>query len=90
VELTSQELIAALLLHAAHARPAEPQRGGRSPGASQPGNRAALRRRPRCQCGRCPQCLDDARWERIFAEKFADPDYYTRRQLRCSSPLESL
>jgi hypothetical protein len=53
-------------------------------------HRAAERRRPRCHCGQCRQCLDDARWERIFAEKFADPNYYTRRHVRCSSPLESL
>src|SRR4051794_13723067 len=31
---------------------------------------------PRCRCGKCRQCLDDARWERIFNEKFADPNYY--------------
>jgi hypothetical protein len=34
--------------------------------------------RPRCRCGSCPGCLADARWERIFQEKFADPDYYRR------------
>jgi hypothetical protein len=44
----------------------------------------------RCKCGRCPQCLDDARWERIFAEKFADPDYYAPRVTRIESPLMSL
>ena len=90
MELASQELIAALLLHAAHAKPAKSQGSGRPLAGSQPENGAAKRRRPRCRCGRCRQCVDDARWERIFAEKFADPDYYTRRQLRCSSPLESL
>ena len=46
--------------------------------------------RRKCACGHCRQCLDNARWERIFAEKFADPEYYTRRHVRCSSPLESL
>ena len=47
-------------------------------------------RRIRCKCGRCRQCLDNARWDRIFAEKFADPNYYTREAVRRSSPLTSL
>jgi hypothetical protein len=55
-----------------------------------PGHRSSERRRPHCRCGQCRQCLDEARWERIFAEKFADPEYYTRRHVRCISPLESL
>jgi hypothetical protein len=29
-----------------------------------------------CQCGKCKWCLDNARWERVFEEKFADPAYY--------------
>jgi excisionase family DNA binding protein len=44
----------------------------------------------RCRCGVCPACKDAARWERIFQEKFADPDYYTRRGLQSGSPLRSL
>jgi hypothetical protein len=44
----------------------------------------------RCQCGKCQQCVENARWERIFAEKFADPNYYTRRIIRTTSPLSSL
>jgi hypothetical protein len=47
-------------------------------------------RRMHCKCGRCQQCLDNARWERIFVEKFADPNYYTRQVVRRSSPLMSL
>ena len=30
----------------------------------------------RCQCGTCAFCVSNARWQRIFNEKFADPDYY--------------
>ena len=41
----------------------------------------------RCNCGKCAPCIDNARWERIFNEKFADPSYYTRDRFRCSSPL---
>jgi hypothetical protein len=47
-------------------------------------------RKMRCKCGRCQQCLDDARWERIFAEKFADPTYYNRPLTRLKSPLASM
>ena len=32
--------------------------------------------RGRCSCGVCARCRDNARWERIFREKFADPSYY--------------
>lgn len=32
----------------------------------------------RCRCGECAACIDSARWERIFQEKFADPNYYDR------------
>jgi excisionase family DNA binding protein len=44
----------------------------------------------RCRCGSCPTCQDGARWERIFQEKFADPDYYTRRVQRDGSSLSRL
>jgi hypothetical protein len=30
---------------------------------------------------------EDARWERIFQEKFADPEYSSRRSIRFESPL---
>ena len=54
--------------------------------------RSAIKeRRRRCRCGHCPQCLDNARWERIFAEKFADPTYYTSGAVtRMASPLTSI
>ncbi len=41
----------------------------------------------RCHCGKCPTCMENARWERIFNEKFADPTYYTTRLVRFDSPL---
>jgi hypothetical protein len=40
-----------------------------------------------CSCGRCRNCLDDARWERIFQDRFADPDYYRQPRIRLCSPL---
>ena len=35
----------------------------------------AHKQRP-CKCGTCARCRDNARWESIFQEKFADPTYY--------------
>jgi hypothetical protein len=40
-----------------------------------------------CQCGACYHCVENSRWERIFTEKFADPDYYSRRDIRHASAL---
>lgn len=54
--------------------------------AGEPGEPAA----PICRnhrCGRCLRCRDNARWERIFREKFADPTYYDERLVKYSSPL---
>lgn len=43
-----------------------------------------------CRCGQCGSCLDNARWDRIFQEKFADPSYYNRKLGRTTSPLVDL
>jgi hypothetical protein len=47
-------------------------------------------RRERCKCGQCPGCIENARWERIFNEKFADPTYYTAAPIRRDSTLARL
>jgi hypothetical protein len=47
-------------------------------------------RKRRCQCGTCGECRENARWERIFSEKFADPSYYSLRVPRAASPLTSI
>jgi hypothetical protein len=44
-------------------------------------------RRHGCACGECQTCLENARWERIFNEKFADHSYYQDRGPQFSSPL---
>ncbi|MDE3165276.1 MAG: hypothetical protein KGN36_05680 [Acidobacteriota bacterium] len=36
-------------------------------------------RNGRCLCGVCPSCQEEARWERIFNQKFACPEYYLAR-----------
>ena len=38
-----------------------------------------LKARKLCACGLCERCLNRARWDRIYKEKFEDPDYYGRR-----------
>lgn len=49
--------------------------------------RSLPRRREPCRCGECKQCLDNARWTRIFNEKFADPTYYNGIVVRHNSTL---
>jgi hypothetical protein len=45
----------------------------------------------RCHCGQCRNCQENARWERIFQEKFANADYYHHEiRVRYSSPLSSV
>jgi hypothetical protein len=42
----------------------------------------------RCARGcTCRTCSDNARWERIFQEKFADPSYYSQPSTRNGSSL---
>lgn len=38
----------------------------------------------------CRMCSDNARWERIFQEKFADPSYYSAPTTRNGSSLSDL
>ena len=78
VELSDSQEIAALL--------ASQQPPPRMPAAQRPRlNTRASRRH--CQCGACPKCLENARWDRIFNEKFADPNYYKRQPVRHTSSL---
>ena len=58
----------------------------RRPLAAPPQFRPASRHR-RCSCGRCAPCLDNLKWTRIFDEKFADPDYYTRSHVPQGSSM---
>ena len=68
-----------------------PTRVGIRHGAQNDAKPASNSRKMRCKCGQCRQCLEDARWERIFAEKFEDPSYYSRSiDTHMSSPLASI
>lgn len=48
---------------------------------------ATPRRYRECSCGACARCIDNARWNRIFNEKFADPSYYGSLAVRHNSSL---
>ncbi len=63
---------------------------GQNQTAPNTARRSSAGRKRRCRCGECAECRENARWERIFAEKFADPDYYTLQVPRAVSPLTSL
>jgi hypothetical protein len=45
-----------------------------------------VRRRQFCKCGKCKWCPENARWARIFNEKFANPAYYGRLGLGAVPP----
>lgn len=49
--------------------------------------RPSRRRSRRCACGVCPVCIDNAKWERVFREKFEDSSYYFQPTFRHNSPL---
>jgi len=78
VELTDPQIIEALL--AGLSREKEPK--------PEPKPQVVRRLNPvRCRCGVCPRCADDAKWETIFNQKFADPNYYKARPVRHCSAL---
>lgn len=47
-------------------------------------------RRRTCRCGLCRACRENARWERVYNEKYADAGYYIGLRLSCRSPLDDL
>jgi hypothetical protein len=85
MELSSPESIRALI-----AACGNPTRVHQRYGALVVARSARKSRRMTCRCGHCRQCLDNARWDRIFVEKFADPTYYTRSVIHTASPLTSI
>jgi len=46
-----------------------------------------VKQRQHCRCGACKWCIDNARWDRIFNEKFVDHTYYATLPMRRSSSL---
>jgi len=92
MELADQGRLAALILSsAAQTRRSGPRMTRKSAGMPtvyQPPTHKVMHRA--CRCGMCDKCKENARWERIFQAKFADPDYYARRVIRHESPLNSI
>ena len=43
-----------------------------------------------CTCGTCNTCVDNAKWERIYREKFEDTAYYGHRPVPVGSSLSWL
>lgn len=80
--------------------PGRPRRTGTSGNALRPpkGEKAFAKpvglpkrlRRQGCGCGACQSCLENARWEKIFNERFADHSYYRNRGPQFSSPLSEV
>jgi hypothetical protein len=67
------------------AREAARTSGERVPVKRMGGSRPERRRY--CKCGQCEWCLSNARWDRIFNEKFAYPAYYGHLVVRHNSTL---
>jgi hypothetical protein len=83
MELSDTNLIALIL-----GPQRSPTRRGRAMrGMERVPEKRAARKTPWCLCGSCARCIDHAKWERIFAEKFEDPDYYKRPTGRRLSPF---
>jgi hypothetical protein len=85
MEMADPELIASLLEATPKSRKGTTRR--RAPANI---SFAPVRKVRRCQCGICSKCVENARWEKIFNEKFADPYYYSRRSYHFGSSLEWL
>ena len=89
MELASHSLVEELARSGPHGGPkhrrAVQHRQAVLPVASGPAHR-----QPCCKCGNCAVCRDNARWERIFQEKFADPTYYQEQAPKQGSSLSWL
>jgi hypothetical protein len=82
MELADASSIAALISNSQYADSSDARKAEcrRAPARAVKGRRS-------CHCGTCTPCLDNAKWERIFSEKFADADYYKPRPVWGGSSL---
>jgi hypothetical protein len=44
-----------------------------------PGRKLSASPSPCCRSGKCRECLESVRWDRLFQQNFVDPYYYSRR-----------
>lgn len=68
--------------------PADPPQAMAASTAMNPGKRIVPKADKQTACETSSH-LDDAAWERIFREKFADSNYYNSRLPKSRSPLAS-
>jgi hypothetical protein len=94
MELCDNNALRALLAEVSRTKGRKPGSRATKPGLARlpaamkaPARQAGRRQ---CHCGTCPKCVENARWERIFQERFADPLYYSPRGIRHNSPINSL
>jgi hypothetical protein len=85
MELCDSNLLNQLLTPVEPPRRSSPRMTRREPSETVYEASIAKSIRRRCRCGVCPRCQENARWERIFQEKFADPYYYSRPPRQDSS-----
>ena len=85
MELADPRMIAELL--ATHARTVRGRAGQKKPPVLAKATNAASTKAKRCHCGQCVRCQENARWDRIFNERFADPNYYKERPARFGSSM---
>jgi hypothetical protein len=88
MELADPRMIEELM--ATHARISSARQARKKRSELPPENMMAQARCPkvkRCRCGACLRCMEEARWDRIFNERFADPNYYKDRPTHFGSSL---
>ena len=88
MELADPRMIEALM--ATHARISTARQARKKRSSPPPEMSMAAARCPkvrRCRCGTCQRCVEEARWERIYNERFADPNYYKNRPTMFGSSL---
>lgn len=87
--LADRKVIEAFFTTAVPVRAGRKRKGLPKAASTIPTTTTPSSKRTKCQCGECGYCRDNARWERIFNEKFADPDYYAVRPTTVGSSLSS-
>jgi hypothetical protein len=90
MELADPRMIEELMATHARISSARQVRKKRCDSPAPAGDMTAATRCPRvkrCRCGTCPRCREEARWDRIFNERFADPNYYKERPTYFGSSL---
>jgi hypothetical protein len=89
-EVRPQPAMRPVAIRAPSGQPVLPAKPAKSPGRHVREAGKGARGREYCKCGHCKACLDNARWEQIFNERFAVPGYYGAPTVSHSSTLAGL